>query len=66
MTNQHPLAAGYYEMELRNKTNQVQRVWSVALLDYRLAPYNVRSTQKLPAGSSFIYTFYDHQRGVHL
>lgn len=66
MTNQHPLAAGYYKMELRNKTNQVQRVWSVALLDYRLAPYNVRSTQKLPAGSSFIYTFYDHQRGVHL
>ncbi|QIL50056.1 hypothetical protein G7084_01210 [Weissella coleopterorum] len=66
MVNSKPLAAGHYRIELKNNTHQAQKIWSVALLDYRLAPYSIQGTQPMPNGSSFIYTFYDQQRRVQL
>lgn len=66
MTNRCALAAGNYKIKLINTTKQSQPIWSVALLDYRLAPYEIKGTQPLPDGSSFIYTFYNQQRGINL
>ncbi|MFL1696226.1 hypothetical protein ACJQWY_05445 [Weissella kandleri] len=57
LVNTEALAAGDYQILLKNLTSEGQPVWIVELPDYKLAPDAIRGTKD----TSLIYTFYDQQ-----